>query len=320
MSTLTVRLFGRIDIRYRGRELRSLQVRKVQELVSYLLCYRDRPHARETLAAVLWGDISTAQSKRYLRKALWQLQSTLQAEADPPGRNAFLVEPEWVQVNPEASLWIDVAAFEHAYRLVHGVPGSDLDSRRALLLRSAVELYHGDLLDGWYEDWCLYERERLQHMYLAMLDKLLAYSQVNEDYELGLMYGLRILRYEPARERTHRRLMRLHYLAGNRTAALRQYDRCLAALDAELGVGPARRTVELRGQIQDDTLGSSVPTSSTVNRATESSASALPELLGRLSELHAILDDAQQRLQRDIRAVQQALPSDRTDNNRAPDG
>ena len=40
-----------------------------------------------------------------------------------------------------------------------------------------------------------------------------------------LAYGARILHCDRARERTHRRLMRLHFLAGDRTAALRQYPR-----------------------------------------------------------------------------------------------
>ena len=34
-------------------------------------------------------------------------------------------------------------------------------------------VYRGDLLEGCYQDWCLFERERLQNAYLAMLDKLM---------------------------------------------------------------------------------------------------------------------------------------------------
>src|SRR5438128_1039451 len=57
-------------------------------------------------------------------------------------------------------------------------------------------LYRGDLLEGWYSDWCLYERERLQHMYLAMLDKLMEYSESHQEYETGQTYGMRALRYD----------------------------------------------------------------------------------------------------------------------------
>ena len=36
-----------------------------------------------------------------------------------------------------------------------------MDEDRARSLEDAVSLYQGDLLEGCYEDWCIYERERL---------------------------------------------------------------------------------------------------------------------------------------------------------------
>ncbi|MGH9768785.1 MAG: bacterial transcriptional activator domain-containing protein, partial [Blastocatellia bacterium] len=41
---------------------------------------------------------------------------------------------------------------------------------------------------------------------------------------------------DPACERTHQQMMRLKHLAGDRTGAMRQYDRCVKALCQELGV------------------------------------------------------------------------------------
>ena len=72
-------------------------------------------------------------------------------------------------------------------------------------------------------------------MYLAMLDKLICYCEAKRKFELGLLYGTLILRYDRAHERTHRRLMNLHYLSGDRTAALRQFERCAAALEEASG-------------------------------------------------------------------------------------
>lgn len=49
--------------------------------------------------------------------------------------------------------------------------------------------------------------------------------------------------------------MRLHYQAGNRTAAIHQYETCVTALHKELDVGPARRTVALYRQICNEPIG-----------------------------------------------------------------
>src|SRR5262249_10253849 len=127
MSTLSVRLFGRLCAVRDERVLDGLEGGKAQELLCYLLLNRDRPHARQTLAGLLWGDCLAAQSQKYLRQALWQLQSAL----DPPGASGggrvFLVESDWIQVHAAADLWLDVAEFEQAFGLVQGVAGRELD-------------------------------------------------------------------------------------------------------------------------------------------------------------------------------------------------
>jgi len=66
---------------------------------------------------------------------------------------------------------------------------------------------------------------------------------------MGIIYAGHILRLDRAHERTHRRLMRMHYLGGDRTAALRQYQRCLAALGEELGIRPSARTEALYARV-----------------------------------------------------------------------
>ena len=171
---------------------------------------------------------------------------------------------------------------------------------KVVALRDAVSLYNDDLLPGYYQDWILFERERLQNMYLLMLDKLIVYLQFRGEYEVAQGYAATILRYDPARERTHRQLMHLYSLAGDRTSALRQYERCVQALKQELGVKPERKTVELYERIKSDQMGhtendNSVPTPHTTTSS---------DILTRLKQLQSIVSGVQRRIQRDIKAVE----------------
>lgn len=313
MPLLKVRLFGKVSAQYDERIVNGLDACKVRELFCYLLVYRQLPHPRESLAALLWGDSSTAQSKKYLRQALWELQTALNAHLDPDHDGILVVEPEWVRLNPAAELWLDVAMFEQAFVLAQGVAGSALDVRRVEALQRATQLYHGDLMEGCYQDWCLCERERLQSAYLIMLDKLMGYCEAHQKYEVGLAYGQCIMRYERARECTHRRLMRLHYLAGDRTAALRQYTRCVEALADELGVKPARRTVALYEQIRADEFKGLTSPPSRPGPAPEvanTPPSELPEAPGvmdHLKQLRVVLTEIQGRIRKDIQSVDKVL-------------
>jgi DNA-binding SARP family transcriptional activator len=148
-------------------------------------------------------------------------------------------------------------------------------------------------------------------MYLALLDKLMGYCKAHQDYEAGVTYGGRILRYDPARERTHQRLMRLHCLAGDRTAAMRQFERCVEVLDRELGVRPDPTTVALYEQIRANGLppagGRHERHAATPEQPERPRATQLLQVLDRLKHIKASLSDIQEQIERDIWVVEGAL-------------
>jgi len=303
LAPLNVYLFGKFRVEYDNRALHGLESRRLQELFCRLLLSRDRPQPREALAGVIWGESSTEQSKKSLRQSLWLLRAALSAYNEPFADQVLLAETDWVQVRSNPSLWLDVAVFEQICSRVQGIAGQALESDLAQQLRAAVALYQGDLLEGWYQDWCLYERQHLQNQYLIMLEKLMHYAEAHEGYEAALEYGVQILRYDCVRERTHRQLMRLHYLAGDRAMALRQYDHCVVALRQELGVQPSKSTLSLYQQIREDNLPDQEPV-----LTTETHHTAAPiEVLERLKQIMTTLSETQRQVQQEIRALERTL-------------
>jgi len=173
-------------------------------------------------------------------------------------------------------------------------------------LKEAVELYAGDLLEGWYQDWCVFERERLQNMYLLALEKLMQYCKTHGEFETGLDYGTRALRYDRAREVTYRRMMQLSFLNGDRTSALRYYDRCVEALKTELGVEPGSRTMTLRQQI-----GADLPLEDrSVNiGGTPGYNEELVSAIQSCQKLKRTLDRTQRQLQKNVNVLEGQLKS-----------
>jgi DNA-binding SARP family transcriptional activator len=309
MSGLYFYLFGKFDAYFGEEILAGLDPCKVQELLCYLLINRNQPHSRESLADLLWSERSVTQQKGYLRKTLWQLQAALDSQNGRLSERFLAVEPGWIQLKLDVDTYLDVAAFEKAFLRARNIRGRELDALDASRLQAAVDLYRGDLLEGWYHDWCLFERERYRHIYLAMLDKLMAFCIANHDCETGLVYGERSLRQDAARERTHRRMMRLYYLANDRTGALRQYERCVSALKDELALEPTNRTVALYQQIRADQLTDYTSETSGSPLVPEATPASLRELQERLLRFHGVLRDAQLQLQQQIQAVEQAMRS-----------
>jgi DNA-binding SARP family transcriptional activator len=298
-------LFGRLRIHqeeWSRLNSVSLDSIKAQELLCYLALNRDVPHSREALASRLWGDrCTTAQSRKYLRNAIWQLQSGLSRTLQE-GEGMLSVDPEWIELRTSPNLWLDVAVFEQAYGAARSRAGSDLNDAETRILEQAVKLYTGDLLQSWHADWCLYERERLVHIHIALLDKLMALCEASGRYEEGLYYGERVLRIDRAREYTHQQMMRLYELAGDRTGALRQFERCVTALHDELDVAPAAGT-----WLMVERLRGIGPGSDAKEAVAPSYASNLREVVDSLHRLQASLASTQQYMRDVIQVAEGAF-------------
>lgn len=302
MASLHISLFGRLQCQVEGRTVIRLEARKVQELLVQLLLHRAHPHTREALATLLWAERNDAQARKYLRQALWQLQRALDV-ACRPTTPLLRADADWIEFDPALVIWLDVEQFEQAYEATRRTDGNELSDAQAELLCRTIGLYQGDLLEGWYQDWCIAARERYQQMYLTMLDKLIAWAEHHGDAAVGIHYCELSLRCDPARERTHRRLMRLHYMAGNRTAALRQYESCVEMLRRELSVEPSRSTQLLYTQIRSDHLETTTEDTS----ASCVEASELTDALAHLGQLQIVLSETLQQVQRELDRVEAVL-------------
>ncbi|MGH8245645.1 MAG: AfsR/SARP family transcriptional regulator [Gammaproteobacteria bacterium] len=305
MSGIKATLFGRFCLERGNQRAVAVQAGKTQELLGYLLINRNHPQPRELLCEVLWGNQPQDKSKKQLRQTLWRLQSALKKTADSRDPE-ILADENWIQVDASAVLWLDIAEFERVSKEVSDKSTAELTAGEFASIQSAVNLYRGDLLEGWYQDWCLFERERLQVLYLIMLDKLVEYCEAHAHYETGLSYGAEILRCDRGYERAHRQMMRLYHMAGDRTQALHQNRRCVTALREELDVEPSERTKQLHEQIRSDKYRS--PAVSREDTSPEAAAEpALAAALKQLKQFSKTLNQIESQVRREIQSLESTL-------------
>ena len=218
---------------------------KLQELLAYLLVYADCPLLREEIAADLWNEQSASQAFANVRKSLNLLESLLGQK-----NLHFLNTPGCVEWKRSENLWTDIHQLEGAMREASSGFEELIERPSLASLLAAADLYRGPFLDGCYSPWCLEIRRRLEQTFLQFLETLMEACERRGDDEAVLRLGQRALGLERSRESVHRRLMRLFYRLGDRTTALRQYQRCADALAEELEVKPDSETVLLYRQIQ----------------------------------------------------------------------
>jgi DNA-binding SARP family transcriptional activator len=292
-------MFAKLDIRRDDCGPVKLPA-KAEELLCYLLLHRHQAYTREALACELWADTPATQAKKYLRQCLWQLQHVLDEATARPVPLLHL-DHEWVAMHPDSALQVDALQFEHAFMSIRDRPGAALNQQLADTAQQAALLYGGPLLSGWYQNWCLVERERYESIFVAMLDKLIDYCRTHGQFDQGIAYGMRLLRADYTHERTHRQIMRLYYLAGDRSMALRQFDMCAAALHKEYGIQPTDETLTLFKQIRADQLDAEPEQRHKHVLRTESDV--LTNLLAEIAQMRRSVT----QLQHDIDQIKQTL-------------
>jgi ABC-type oligopeptide transport system substrate-binding subunit/DNA-binding SARP family transcriptional activator/Mrp family chromosome partitioning ATPase len=233
MAALRFYLLGAMDIRHDREVLSKPATLKSQSLLAYLILHRDRPQSRDRLVGLFWGESPERKARGSLSTALWHIRRCLP-------ELCVNCEPQMVQLDPGQDLWVDVEDFEAC--MSQGSLGA---------LQSAVALYRGDFMDGFYHEWVIDERFRLEALFMEALARLMVGLEARGESDQALAVALRLLQRDPLREEAHRLAMRAFCRLGQRNAALAQYRRCCEIVKEELGTDPMVETTELYEEIRE---------------------------------------------------------------------
>ena len=251
--TLHVRTLGRFVL-FRGTEevsSREWQREKARSLFQLLIVNRKRYLHRDQILDALWPGLDSDAASSHF-KVVFNAMLNVIEPGRPPRLNSFLINREGplYGLNPLSGAWVDADEFESlvakAGRLAPFDPQGACD-----LYRSAISLYRGDFLqECLYEDWAIAERERLLAVYLraaqSFAELLYGGHEIEECIEVCEFVLTRDLCWEEA----YRLLMLCYLERGNRSMALRAYERCEAALGSEMGVNPSRDTAAVLERVR----------------------------------------------------------------------
>lgn len=289
MAQMQIRLLGppRIDID--GSPLRITR-KKGLALLAYLTVSAEA-QSRETLATLLWPESDGTRARTSLRRDLWEMTRAL-------GEGWLQVARARIGLSPQADIWSDVSEFGS------GTGGREIEALTIPELERLVELYRADFMAGFslndsveFDDWQFYHAESYRMRIVAILEHLIDRLDNEGDFRVAIPHARRWLVLDPLHEPAQRSLISLLAKAGQKRAALRQYESCVQLLDSELGVPPEPATTSLYETVRDGRLDA-IPTSAldipSAHTLVVSSPHNLPtastSFVGRESEAQTLLE------------------------------
>lgn len=228
-TAFQIALLGAPDARWSGRPVHF--PRRQSRALLYRIAAAPHPAPRDQLCFLFWPDTSETTARSNLTVLLNHLRRAL------PQPDLLVAADDTVGLRrPDA--WSDTLAFTEA-------SAAALRERRIDLLAAAVDLYRGPFPHGFtlpgspeWEDWASQERQAWERQYLRALGALIEGLAARGDARAAIAAAHRYLAVDELAEDVHRRLMALYAVAGDRAAAMRQFERCAALLEHELDVDP----------------------------------------------------------------------------------
>lgn len=242
-AQIRVNLFGAMTLYCGDEQLDFSGSTTARSLLAYLLLNRAHPQSRIRIAGQFWPDMDEARSRRSLTQALWRIRNLLP--------DHLITDAQQIHIPVSSSLTVDVEDFE---ALTDSCSRFDVILQEekfanAHSLRQAVDIYCGELLEGFYEDWVLVERERLRELYLRTLESLIEIEKARGAYDAALECAQKLAAVDPFREAAHREVMRLYFALDRPEAALMQYENCVKIFDEEFGLDVDQQTRALAQEI-----------------------------------------------------------------------
>lgn len=263
---------SRLELRWIGSPLvlvdaRPLEVdtRKAIALLAYL-SIRETPASREHLADLLWPESDPDHARGALRRTISSLRS---------GLGGRWVESDRTQLRfARDGVWMDTEVIERG--------GSE-----------ALDLIGGRFLEGFwlrgapdFEEWQVSMAEHYGRAARRLLGAAVDQAIESGDPKTAVDRGEALVSLDPIDESAHRALMRAYATAGDRAAAARQFRKCVAVLETELGVDPLPETVDLLERILTGEGAPTPPELASVRK--NAGATAQPPFVGRDREVEAV--------------------------------
>jgi len=213
-----------------GREVQSLLTRPRRlALLAYLAAATPRRlHRRDSLLPLFWPELDQEHARAALRQALHVVRDALGTEVIVTrGDEEVGLDLELVSC--------DVVAFDRAVAAGQS--------------REALELYRGNLLEGFFipeagdfERWLEAERARLIQAAARSARELLEQSKAEGDVTAAVEWARRAAQLAPHDEELQRRLITLLDHLGDRAGAVESYVEFAKRLAADLETEPAAET------------------------------------------------------------------------------
>jgi len=253
---LRLQTLGQFQIWRDGQRLGVWERPQAEILVKLLLARRaagGHTVTSEELITYLWPDSDEESGRKKLLPLISSARRMLEPEIEPRHSNFIVRDANGYFFEFSGAVSWDLSRLRTQFRLGWQLVREERWAAAVEEMEKGRRLYQGDFMEeDRYADWVIDIRQAIANDFCRLLITLTDAYAVLGRYREAIEAGNAALQKDPLLEGVYRRLMRLHYLNGEKGQALKVYRDCVKLFEELFGEGPTPATTQLREAIAND--------------------------------------------------------------------
>lgn len=238
--------FGGLKFILNGAEIPEKKwVRKNRKLLlCYLMLAGNKTLSKDKIIDVFYGDTPIDSADNSFHQAVSNLRTALKSGVDKNSENTdpvsdipdpVIYQDKTLRLNTAFNYYSDLEEFDNSVKKA----GAAVDTpKRIQFLIKAADLYAGDVLEGYYEDWSESLREEYRNKFIKNSEMLLEYLASQNRNEETIEYADKLNRADNINMVSFKESIKAYLRLGKLNFAKNRVDKYITTYREEIGENP----------------------------------------------------------------------------------
>ncbi len=244
--------FGGLRFILKGEEIPEKKwIRKKRKLLlCYLLFSHNQTISKDKIVDIFFRDTPIDSTDNTFHQAVSNLRTALRVQTkEDQNKNVKVssVNPEYIiyedktlRLNQSYSYYSDLEDFDN---LINNANSNQNPEQCTEYLIKAITLYSGDVLEGYYEDWCNTIREEYRNKFIKISEKLLKLLSAQNRLDEMIEYAEKLNRMDNLNIASIKAMVRAYINLGKVNLARYKIDKFITQYEEEIGEKPQHSTL-----------------------------------------------------------------------------
>jgi len=255
---ISLKCFGGAEMFLRGIPVTEDKwIRKKSKLLLiYLLIYCELKHTKEKILEIFFSDLSPASADNVFHQAVTNLRNAVnpfnpvelgvklmsKKDKQPTKTVSFIsYEDKILQVTPGYLYKVDTIEFSRLHGKIKSLQTQK--NEKVILAQKAIDLYKGEFLPGYFDDWIEELRTVLQHKFIEICEELILHLEKDGSFNDIIFYSEKLIKEDKLHEAAFISIIKAYSNTGNEKMAKKKFSQLLKNYKEEFDEKPSKDTL-----------------------------------------------------------------------------